>query len=208
MVQRQKKTGKLDKYDAIIQEQLQEGVTEEAEMPAFERKFYIPHKAVVKESAETTKMRIVYDASARAYDLAPSLTDCLEVGPPLRSQFWKVLLRGKFPVIALSGDIRKAFLQARIREQDRDALRFHWLDGKNQRLAKQVLTIPRRELISGHIAVNLLRNVQDALQGFPITSLHCWLHRSVALHWILGGGDYEQFMANRVRKIRKHVEVS
>ena len=66
LVQRLKKTGKLDKYDAIIQEQLQEGVTEEADMPAIERKFYIPHKAVVKESAETAKMRIVYDASARA----------------------------------------------------------------------------------------------------------------------------------------------
>ena len=141
-------------------------------------------------------------------DLAPSLNDCLEGGPPLQSQLWKVLLGGMFHAVALSGDIRKAFLQARIREQDRDALRFHWLDGKNQRLAKQVLTIPRRELISGHIAVNLLRNVQDVLQGFPVTSLHCWLHSSVALHWILGGGDYEQFMANRVRKIRKHVEVS
>ena len=137
-------------------------------------------------------------------DLAPSLNDCLEGGPPLQSQLWKVLLRGMFHAVALSGDIRKAFLQARIREQDRDALRFHWLDGKNQRLAKQVLTIPRRELISGHIAVNLLRNVQDALQGFPETSPHCWLHSS----WILGGGDYEQVMANRVRKIRKHVEVS
>lgn len=76
-------------------------------------------------------MRIVYDASARAYDLAPSLNDCPEVGPPLRSQFRKVLLRGMFPVMALSGDIRKAFLPARIREQDRNALRFHWLDGKN-----------------------------------------------------------------------------
>lgn len=74
LVQRLKKTGKLDDYDAIIQEQLQEGVIEEAEMPASEREFYIPHKAVVRESAETTKMRIVYDASARAYDSAPSLT--------------------------------------------------------------------------------------------------------------------------------------
>ena len=75
------------------------------------------------------------------------------------------------------------------------------------RLAKQGLTIPRRELVSGHMAVNLLTNVQDALKGFPVTSLHCWLDSSVALHWILGGGDYKQFVANRVRKIREHSDV-
>ena len=75
------------------------------------------------------------------------------------------------------------------------------------RLAKQGLTIPRRELVSGHMAVNLLTNVQDALQGFPVTSRHCWLDSSVAVHWILGGGDYEQFVANRVRKIREHSDV-
>ena len=34
------------------------------------------------------------------------------------------------------------------------------------RLAKQGLTIPRQELVSGHMAVNLLSNVQDSLQGF------------------------------------------
>ena len=50
------------------------------------------------------------------------------------------------------------------------------------RLAKQGLTIPRRELVSGHMAVNPLTNVQDALQGFPVTSLHCWLDSSVSLH--------------------------
>ena len=131
LVRRLEKTGKLDAYDAIIQEQLQEGVIEEAEMAASEREFYIPHKAVVRGSAESTKMRIVYDASARAYDSAPSLNDCLEVGPPLQNQLWEVLLRGRFHAVALAGDIRKAFLQVRIREQDRDALRFHWLDDKN-----------------------------------------------------------------------------
>ena len=76
------------------------------------------------------------------------------------------------------------------------------------RLAKQGLTIPRRELVSGHnMAVNLLTNVQDALQGFPVTLLHCWLDSSVALHWILGGGDYKQIVTNWVRKIREHSDV-
>ena len=36
------------------------------------------------------------------------------------------------------------------------------------RLAKQGLTIPRLELVSGHMAVNLLENVGEALQGFSL----------------------------------------
>lgn len=43
------------------------------------------------------------------------------------------------------------------------------------RLARQGLTIPRRELVFGHMSVNVLSNVQDALQGFPVSSLHCWM---------------------------------
>jgi hypothetical protein len=38
-----------------------------------------------------------------------------------------VLVRGRFHPIALAGDLRKAFLQVRIKEEHRDALRFHWL---------------------------------------------------------------------------------
>ena len=32
----------------------------------------------------------------------------------------------QFHPVALTGDIKQAFLQVRIRESDRDALRFHW----------------------------------------------------------------------------------
>ena len=62
LVKRLKKAGQLDDYDAIIKEQLQEGIIEEAALAATGQEFYIPHKAVVRERAETTKMRIVYDA--------------------------------------------------------------------------------------------------------------------------------------------------
>ena len=69
------------------------------------------------------------------------------------------------------------------------------------RLAKQWLTIPRLELVAGQMAVNLVDNVRRALAGFPVASVCCWLDSTVALHWIRGGGEYRQFVANRVRKI-------
>lgn len=36
------------------------------------------------------------------------------------------------------------------------------------RLAKKGLTIPRLELVSGHMAANLVDNVKEALQGFLV----------------------------------------
>lgn len=48
-------------------------------------------------------------------------------GPPLQNQLWSVLIRGRFNPGAITGDIKKVFLQVRIRPEERDALRFHWL---------------------------------------------------------------------------------
>ena len=75
------------------------------------------------------------------------------------------------------------------------------------RLAKKGLTIPRLELVSGHMAVNLLTNVSVALEEFPVTGKYCWLDSTVALHWIRSPGEYKQFVSNRVQKIQVHSDV-
>ena len=91
------------------------------------REFYISHKAVVRENAESTKIRIVYDASARANASVLSLNECLEIDPPLQNQLWNVLILNRFYPVAIAGDLHQAFLQIRVRREDRDALRFHWI---------------------------------------------------------------------------------
>ena len=48
-----------DDHDAGIREQLQEGVVEQAPAGVTGREFYLPHRAVVLQSAETTKLRVV-----------------------------------------------------------------------------------------------------------------------------------------------------
>ena len=100
-----------DEYDAIIREQLQNKVVEVAPEEIVGKEFYIPHKAVVREMAETTKMRIVYDASARATPESPSLNECLYPGPPLQNKLWDILVRQRAYPIAVTADIQKAFLQ-------------------------------------------------------------------------------------------------
>jgi hypothetical protein len=44
----------------------------------------------------------------------------------LQNQLWNVLVRARFHPVLLTGDLKQAFLQVRIHEKDRDALRFHW----------------------------------------------------------------------------------
>ncbi|XP_068707418.1 uncharacterized protein [Montipora foliosa] len=123
LVRKLEKNGSIDDYSAVIQEQLAEGIVERAPNSVEGREFYIPCKAVLRETAESTKLRIVYDASARAWDGAPSLNEC----PPLQNQLWSVLIRGRFKTTSITGDIKKASLQVRIRPEERDALSFNSL---------------------------------------------------------------------------------
>ena len=85
---------------------------------------YIPHRPVIKEERVTTKIRIVYDASARISSDAPSLNDCLHIGPSLLPDLNALLMKFRVPQIAMTADIEKASLQV---EVDRDATRFLWI---------------------------------------------------------------------------------
>jgi hypothetical protein len=75
------------------------------------------------------------------------------------------------------------------------------------RIAKRNLTIPRLELISGHMAVNLVTNAQAAFSNQRVT-FHRWIDSTVALYWINDQGEYHQFVANRVNKIQQHNQIT
>ena len=115
-------------FNDIIREQLESSFIEPAPTTAKGTEFYTRHKAVVCETAATTKVRIIYDGSAKVNPDAPSLNDCIYAGPPPQNWLWEVLIQQRAYPIVVSGDIAKAFLQVRIREGDRDTLFFHWRD--------------------------------------------------------------------------------
>ena len=119
LVKRLERNGDHQRY------QLKQGIIEPAPTEVTGKEFYIPHKGIVKHSAETTKLRIVYDASAKESNSQPSLNDCLNPGPPLQNHLWSILVLSRFYPILLTSDLEKAFQQVRIKQEERDALRFH-----------------------------------------------------------------------------------
>ena len=120
------RNGKLrEEYGDIIEEQLKAGVIEEApQTPTGQRVFYMPHKPVVKQSAVTTKVRMVFDASAKPHPLANSINDCMFTGPPLQPLLWDTMVRARMSTNLLLSDIEKVFLQISVKEEDRDSFRF------------------------------------------------------------------------------------
>ena len=88
------KINKLQEYDINMQEQIQEETIEEVPPKPFgEVLHYVPHHLVIREEAESTKLRIVHDCSAKENCDQPSLNDCLETGPSLQPLLFDILLR-------------------------------------------------------------------------------------------------------------------
>ena len=112
-----KNTEKFVAYDKVIQEHLGEGFVEKVSdiKPQKGKEFYLPHKAVIREDAESTKLKAVYDASSKPNMNEPSLNECLKKGPPVQNMLSDVLVRNRMKPVALCADLRKAFLQMRTR---------------------------------------------------------------------------------------------
>ena len=103
---------RLKEYHMVMTEQLAEGILEEVpETPTGEVIRYIPHQPVIRDQAESTNVRIVYDCSAKTHCQEPSLNDCLEVGPPLQPMLFDILLRNRLKILCITGDIQKPFFK-------------------------------------------------------------------------------------------------
>ena len=88
-----KDPGLIEKYNGQLLEQVNLGFIEKVRNINLHEDIlhYIPHFPVFKTDSATTKMRIVYDASARVSSEALSLNDCLHTGPNLMQDLTGIL---------------------------------------------------------------------------------------------------------------------
>lgn len=118
------------KYTEQINNLLKNGYAEPAlAPPSSQRTWYLPHFAVVHP--QKGKMRLVFDAAERTN--GKSLNDALLSGPDLLQSLFGVLVRFRQGPVAVAADIKEMFLRIKIREIDRDSLRFLWREKNDQK---------------------------------------------------------------------------
>ncbi|XP_031350458.1 uncharacterized protein LOC116176124 [Photinus pyralis] len=121
-------------YNKVFQEWLDEGIIEQVhKQEKSDFVHYIPHRPVIKSASVTTKIRPVFDASARE-KLSPSLNDCVQKGANLIELIPNILLGFRKQRFGVTNDIKKAFVQISIDDRDRDVLRFLWVDSEGREI--------------------------------------------------------------------------
>ena len=114
-----------DSYSKCIEQYVEKGyIWKIPEHEKCKSKWYLPHFPVIRLDKETTKTRIVFDASAKYEDV--SLNDVINQGPKLQRDLCDVLLRfRRFPV-AVVCDIAEMYLRIGITSDDKPYHRFLW----------------------------------------------------------------------------------
>lgn len=95
--------------------------------------YYLPHHCVIKPTSTTTKLRVVFDGSART-STGISLNDALMTGPTVQNDLMAILLKFRCYRFVLTLDIPKMYRQVRIHPDDARFQRVLWRDDKNQPL--------------------------------------------------------------------------
>ncbi|GFV42128.1 integrase catalytic domain-containing protein [Trichonephila clavipes] len=100
--------------------------------------YYLPHHAVLRDSS-TTKLRVVFDASAKSTS-GYSLNYILMVGPRVQRDVYPILLSFRTFQIAVCADLEKMFRQIRISSEGTNWQRILWRDNPKETVKEYRLT--------------------------------------------------------------------
>uniref|UniRef100_A0ABD2X276 Peptidase aspartic putative domain-containing protein n=1 Tax=Trichogramma kaykai TaxID=54128 RepID=A0ABD2X276_9HYME len=133
--------------------------------------YFLPHHAVVKESSTTTRVRPVFNASARNAS-GHSLNEHLMTGPNLLPHIVLVLAHWRRYPVAFVADVSKMYLQARLHPEDWKFQSILWREDPKEEMEDYVLTtVTFGSGPSAYLANRTLRQLaEDEGNKYPLAA--------------------------------------
>ncbi|XP_004527482.1 uncharacterized protein LOC101455800 [Ceratitis capitata] len=115
--------------------------------------YYMPHHPVIKESSVTTKLRVVFNASAKTTN-GNSLNDTLFVGPQLQQDLYTILIRFRTHRYAVTADVAKMYRQVCVSSKHVDLQRIVWRPDRSSPITDyRMLRVTYGVAAASHLAV-------------------------------------------------------
>lgn len=160
-------------YSEVIQEYLDLGHMEEVceDKKDMIGTVYLPHHAVIREHKDTTKVRVVFDASCKGSN-GVSLNNDLMIGPNLQSDLRNLIMRWRLHPICLVADIEKMYRQVKVCEEDIDFQRIFWRHGSSSEIkCYRLLRVTFGTASAPYLAVKVLQQIAvDEGKDLPMVS--------------------------------------
>ena len=137
----------------------------------YDQVYYLPMHGVRKESSSTSKIRVVFDASAKTVS-GVSLNDQLLVGPTVHPSLVDVLLRFRKYKVALTTDVSRMYRAVLLPEHQRDLHRFIWREDPTQPLKDFRMTRLTFGVSASSFAANMAmkQNALDHVKTHPLAA--------------------------------------
>ena len=125
---------------------------------------YLPHHPVIRQSALTTKLRVVFDASAKTEN-GRSLNDEQLIGPVVQDDLATQLIRFRLFKVAINADIQAMYRQIWITEEQQDLQRILWRRKPEDRItAFKLRTVTYGTASAPYLATRCLNQIAEDVQ--------------------------------------------
>lgn len=134
-----------------------------------DQSYYLPHHAVFKPESTTTKLRVVFDATAASSN-GVGLNSLLHTGPRLQETLPSILMRWRTRKIAISADVQKMYRQIWVHPSHRDYQRIVWREKEEEPMAHYRLkTVTYGVASAPYMAIKTLQRLgEDESKKFPL----------------------------------------
>ncbi|XP_055314000.1 uncharacterized protein LOC129575097 [Sitodiplosis mosellana] len=176
----------FNEYKQLNQVKLVESINDDLQNPASIKHFYLPHHAVIKESSLTTKLRQVFDGSAKSSN-GNSLNDILTTGPSLQSDIVSIILNWRAHKFVFIADIEKMYRCIDVHPDDTDYQRLIWEEGSQlQTYSLQTVTFGIKP--SAFLAQQTLHTLADLeIDTYPLA--HTAIKKETYVDDVTSGSD-------------------
>ncbi|CAG5003707.1 unnamed protein product [Parnassius apollo] len=133
--------------------------------------YFLPHHGVQKLDSTTTKLRVVFNASAKT-STGQSLNDLMECGPNLQQDLQSMILRWRAFQYVYTADIEKFYRQVLIHDEDQHLQKIVWRDSATDLIKEyQLCTVTYGTKAAPFLAMRtIIQLVMDDGHRYPLAA--------------------------------------